>query len=281
MSMKAKIIFFNFSSSDELRLKLEKSLVFPKKVEVICTANPNIVLKVLKANPQTIFIFSALTTSGSTLVESVLIEYSKLKNGGVFSIGVTSAGNIAEADALKSLGVNYVFTEETPLDMISMHLNKRIELFLDNEKSREHKVTIKADSQNENLEQKVPSHLASEQINLESGKMTLKTKEENLTLKLEHFDENSLDLEISTSDSYLYNSGDQIELNIIFEYNRCKIELLLDGTIETIELNSPETSSLCIKLTMNEQENLERFMALYSQRQKSIDDFMMLARGVS
>lgn len=279
--MKAKIIFFNFSSSDELRLKLEKSLVFPKKVEVICTANPNIVLKVLKANPQTIFIFSALTTSGSTLVESVLIEYSKLKNGGVFSIGVTSAGNIAEADALKSLGVNYVFTEETPLDMISMHLNKRIELFLDNEKSREHKVTIKADSQNENLEQKVPSHLASEQINLESGKMTLKTKEENLTLKLEHFDENSLDLEISTSDSYLYNSGDQIELNIIFEYNRCKIELLLDGTIETIELNSPETSSLCIKLTMNEQENLERFMALYSQRQKSIDDFMMLARGVS
>ena len=111
--------------------------------------------------------------------------------------------------------------------------------------------------------------------------MTLKTKEENLTLKLEHFDENSLDLEISTSDSYLYNSGDQIELNIIFEYNRCKIELLLDGTIETIELNSPETSSLCIKLTMNEQENLERFMALYSQRQKSIDDFMMLARGVS
>ena len=279
--MKAKIIFFNFSSSDELRLKLEKSLVFPKKVEVICTANPNIVLKVLKANPQTIFIFSALTTSGSTLVESVLIEYSKLKNGGVFSIGVTSAGNIAEADALKSLGVNYVFTEETPLDMISMHLNKRIELFLDNEKSREHKVTIKADSQNENLEQKVPSHLASEQINLESGKMTLKTKEENLTLKLEHFDENSLDLEISTSDSYLYNSGDQIELNIIFEYNRCKIELLLDGTIETIELNSPETSSLCIKLTMNEQENLERFMALYSQRRKSIDDFMMLARGVS
>ena len=84
-------------------------------------------------------------------------------------------------------------------------------------------------------------------------------------------------IELITEDNF--NENDNLELNIVFKYNRCKVELLLDGKIEGVEKTSETGCVLTVKLSNDESISLENFMSLYQQRQKSIDDFMILAKG--
>lgn len=120
-------------------------------------------------------------------------------------------------------------------------------------------------------------------LNLQDGRVetdisTSKGKN-NFSCKIDNFESDNIVLEVEGICDL--EPGDHLSLEIKFLYNKCKVEIELDGTVEDYQTSSnlEESTFLTIKLSQSEEEKLNYFMSLYEQRQKSINDYMKLAKG--
>ena len=119
-------------------------------------------------------------------------------------------------------------------------------------------------------------------VNIQDGRIDIRISNnvaDGIQCSIDNFEKESITLEMGGIVNL--NKGDDISICVKFIYNKCKVEIELFGIISDYELSdSIEGSSfVTIKLSQIEDEKLNYFMSLYEQRQKSINDFMELAKG--
>lgn len=119
------------------------------------------------------------------------------------------------------------------------------------------------------------------QLNLETGflglSLTADTSGEVFNCVFENFEEDHMTLEVS--ERYDAKEGDKLEVAVKFIYNKCRVEIGLAGILSEVELLSDGRKQVTISFSQNETQIYDYFMSLYEKRQKSINDFMELARG--
>jgi hypothetical protein len=121
-----------------------------------------------------------------------------------------------------------------------------------------------------------------EYINVETGKMDIAMVlsdqgQESLQCVFESFEEDHLVLEIN--DVAKVAIGDSIPVSVKFLYNRCKVEIDLEGKVEEIDFCSEGRKQVSLRFNQVENQRYQYFMELYAKRQDSIDEFMELAKG--
>lgn len=120
-------------------------------------------------------------------------------------------------------------------------------------------------------------------VNLESGRMELNISQDlpqNSQFFLEHFDSNELEFEVKTEQAIGLAEDEDIEVQIVFLYDRCRVELLIAGKIQSISAENDVSTIVTVDLSQDESLKLEQFMALYQKRQAQISDFMEMAKGL-
>lgn len=136
-------------------------------------------------------------------------------------------------------------------------------------------------SENEDLHQKAMEHPNLGGISLESGKMELQISEvlpEDTQLVLEHFSADELEFEVKSSEVVDLKEGDKIDMQVVFVYDRCRVEVMVDGTITGIQQENEASSIVSLNLSQDESLKLEQFMALFQKRQTQIQEFMEVAQ---
>ena len=117
-------------------------------------------------------------------------------------------------------------------------------------------------------------------LNLQQGKLEIKLGSSNNTkCSFESFFEESIILGIEGPIDFEEN--ETISIFVKFLYEKCKVEIELDGIV--LDIERYDTNSRYISFSLGEFgiEKREYFMSLYEMRQKSIHDFMMLAKGIA
>ena len=74
--------------------------------------------------------------------------------------------------------------------------------------------------------------------------------------------------------------GDEFSLKVNFVYDKCKIDIELDGNISNIEKYGENACYITLNLHERSGDKLEYFMSLYEKRQNSINQFIELAKGL-
>jgi len=117
--------------------------------------------------------------------------------------------------------------------------------------------------------------------NLESGvletKVKMNGKEHSLSCILDHFESNSMDLEIQASEKIHANS--EIKVNVRFVYDGCSVDITTSGSVESYEEIEDGNYILNVKLMKDESAKIENFMALFQKRQDEVHKFMEKAQG--
>lgn len=116
-------------------------------------------------------------------------------------------------------------------------------------------------------------------LNLETGYLGLALEgyngKENCVF--ESFDENRMVLEVGVD--YEAKLEEELGVFVKFIYNKCKVEIELFGKVSDIELFEDGRKYVTMDFNLAEVERYEYFMSLYEKRQKSINEFMELAKG--
>lgn len=260
MKKKIKVLFFNFNSDSIFRIKILEKIQIDYDVCVTDTKNQKEAITYLTKNPRTIFVFNADTIGEYMQSRTILAQFKDFYKSQLYSIGVLANVNPDISSTLKKLGCKKIFNNQAnPLD-VAKSIHGAFE-----KGPAPYKVKVK--------EYHLPkSNLA---IEVKSG-----NSEDRLICNLDSLEANSLLVELQGLGSY--NPGDKLKLNVVFEYENCKVDITLNGVIEHIEKTDfPETSMLNMNLSCEESLTLENFMVLYQKKQDSIDEFMTLAKGVA
>jgi hypothetical protein len=119
-------------------------------------------------------------------------------------------------------------------------------------------------------------------INLQNGRVEISLANDSsndLYCSIDNFEADKITLEMKGIVNI--QDGDKINISVKFIYNKCKVEIELDGVVSETELSESidGSSFVSVSLSQFEEEKLDYFMSLYEQRQKSINDFMELAKG--
>lgn len=116
-------------------------------------------------------------------------------------------------------------------------------------------------------------------LNLETGYLgiLLKEGEHEFNCIFENFEEEFMTLEVA--ENYGAQVGNELSVWVKFIYNKCRVEIELSGKISEIESIENGLQHVTVAFSKAEIERYDYFMALYQQRQKSINDFMELAKG--
>lgn len=94
---------------------------------------------------------------------------------------------------------------------------------------------------------------------------------------LEGYDDDHLTIEIDNK--IMVEIGQTARIFIKFVYNKCKIEIELGGNLIEIEEGDSENKQIVINLTKKDVDGFDYFISLFQKRQKSITDFLELAKG--
>lgn len=115
-------------------------------------------------------------------------------------------------------------------------------------------------------------------VNLETGYLGLALDgQDNADCIFENFEEDHMILEVPNS--YKAVEGEKLSVFVKFIYNKCRVELELSGAVTDIEQLEDGRKHVNVTFDQAEVERYDYFMSLYEKRQKSINDFMELARG--
>lgn len=115
-------------------------------------------------------------------------------------------------------------------------------------------------------------------VNLETGYLAVAIDgQEDANCIFENFEEDHMVLEVSNNHEAQIN--EKLSVWVKFVYNKCRVEIELSGVVSEIEVLDDGTKHVNVAFDVTEVERYDYFMSLYEKRQKSINDFMELARG--
>lgn len=253
MKKSINVLFFNFTDESTFRDQILSKVEQDYEVNVVNTSSAKVVTNFLNKTPKTIFVFNAESTTEYMRARTILSNFKENKKKALYSIGVLSNVNEEISASLKALGCRKIFDRNAkPLDVAKII----------HQSNQENQPTAKTFD--------LPKSVLA--VNVESRPGT------SVNCLLDSFEENNLLVEIDGINDYL--PGDRIKLNVIFEYESCKIDLQLDAVVGYIEeTDLPQISMLNVNLSDDESISLENFMILYDKKQQKINEFMLLAKG--
>ncbi len=118
-------------------------------------------------------------------------------------------------------------------------------------------------------------------LNIQQGHLEIKLGGDCSSTKcsFESFYEESIILGLEGPIDFKENDTKSIYIKFIYE--KCKVEIELEGIV--VEIERHNTNSRYVSFSLGEfgVDQREYFMSLYEMRQKSIHEFMMLARGIA
>lgn len=254
MKKKIKVLFFNFKSDSYFRTRILDKIQVDYDVTITDTKIQKEAISYLKDNPKTIFVFNAETISEYMQSRTILSDFKNHYRSELYSIGVLDSINDDISSSLKKLGCKKLFSKSAQPSDIEKTIRRVIE----------------------NTFEATPVYeLPKSALAIE---MDVGTGDQCLRCNLDSFSDNNLLVELEGNGNY--NPGDRIKLRVVFEYDNCKVDLMIDGTIEHIEKTDlPSVSMLNMNLSSSESLSLENFMLLYQKKQDSINEFMSLAKG--
>lgn len=288
-----KVIFHNFPSCSMLMDEIITNNKLGTEVEFINHTSSQETIAYIKENPRTFLIFYNDSPKDYIAAKSMLKQLMDFFKRPVDSMAIVSNSDPMVQKSLKELGVKDIFSlnyhSSDIIEKLERHLLKRKAPKKPQPKSKQETdenifnlVVDKNDYRQEEFSQVISETAKAQNINLDSGKMAidlgLGEKDNHIECSLENFEAG--EVEIAMEGKTDFKTDDPIELNIIFQYNRCKVELMIDGVVQENEKTSESGCVLTIKLNNDESISLENFMSLYQQRQKNIDDFMIMAKGL-
>ncbi len=117
-------------------------------------------------------------------------------------------------------------------------------------------------------------------LNLEDGELNIELEGlENTECRFESFSEDQVILDIKGGINL--SEDEPLSLLVKFIYDKCKVEIELDGLVKNIEKYNSDSGYVTLDLKELSDGKLDYFISLYERRQESIDQFMALARGIA
>lgn len=252
MKKSINVLFFNFESDSVFKEKILEKVELDYEVKVVNTSKPKEATNFLNRSPKTVFVFNSATTKEYMNARSILSNYKDKHKKVLYSIGVLGTVNDQVTASLKNLGCKRVYDQSA----------KAIDIAKLIRQSDEKKSSFRMFE--------LPKSVLAVNTQTKSGA--------SVSCVLDSFDENSLLVELDGINDYV--PGDRIKINVVFEYDSCKVNLEIDGLIEHIEeTDLPQISMVNMNLTEDESTSLENFMVIYDKKQQKINEFMKLAKG--
>lgn len=293
-STKHQVIFHNFPSCSILLDEIIMNHSMGDQIEFHTFNTTLQSINFIKENPKAFIIFYNDSPKDYIQAKSMLKQICDERGSLVCSMAIVNNSDPTVEKSLRALGVRNIFTHDYHAPEIidkmeyllknnfreqkkKLHIPKKI-----SQMESEDMINLVVDSgdrNHDNFKQIVSSNFDNNDLNLESGEMKIDLNIANdLVCTLENFESNQIELKLKGS-SHL-KKDDLLELNILFKYNRCKVEVMLDGIVHEVE-SLPESDLTIVVINLNNDESvsLENFMSLYQKRQKSIDEFLELAKG--
>jgi hypothetical protein len=117
-------------------------------------------------------------------------------------------------------------------------------------------------------------------LNIENGELAVKSSlGEHLDCVFDGFFDDEITLDITGHVEAVIS--DPVSIFVKFIYERFKVEIELDGIVKEIERYATNSRYITLKLDDTCELQREHFMSIYEKRQKSIDQFMELAKGIA
>lgn len=293
---KHTIIFHNFPSCSILLDEIVMNNQLGADVEFKTLNVVDETIQYVKENPRTCIIFYNVTPTDYIRVKSILKELKTFLGSPVCAMAIVKNSDSTVKDSLKELGVRDIFSH----NFHSNDIIEKIDQYISSSKLKEKPIeTAESKKQNdenilnhvvdnndyrqEEFSQVISEAINAKDINLDSGNLAIDLETDQklngiVSCSIENFEANQIEIALEGQNNF--KKEDSIKLNINFQYNRCKVELMIDGIIEENEHTSEDGCVLTIKLSNDESISLENFMSLYQQRQKNIDNFMISAKGL-
>ena len=252
MKKSINVLFFNFDGESVFKDKILAKVELDYEVRVFSTSNQKEANHFLLQSPKSVFVFNSVTTAEYMRARSILSNYKDRHNRTLYSIGILGIVNDQITGSLKKLGCKRIFDQSAKANDVAKIIRQS------DEKKSSYRMF------------ELPKSVLEVNVESKSG--------EELNCLLDSFDENSLLVELDGVNDYA--PGDRIKLNVVFEYESCRVDLKIDALIEYVEeTESPRISMLNMNLSNDESTSLENFMVLYDKKQQEINDFMILAKG--
>ncbi|MAZ47094.1 MAG: hypothetical protein CME65_00935 [Halobacteriovoraceae bacterium] len=301
MEEKLNILLFNFPSGATLPSELSEHYKNNEDATIETYETPLEASEFLNQAEQAIFIFIAKDNQDLSQVKLLLKRFkNKITNKNLRPIALIKNYNRDAVSVLKRLGCDEVYNHQLSTQRLIESIDKIHGEFLFNDpeideieglaereqlSSEMDELTrirnVTETNVDDSLHYKALEHPKLGGISLESGRMEINVSEDlpdNSEFFLEHFDSNELEFEIKTEDALALERGQNIELQIVFVYDRCRVEIMVEGQIDDILTENAESSIVALHLLDDESLKLEQFMALYQKRQSQIKEFMEVAK---
>lgn len=268
MKEKTKIVLYNLKKTSSLPLELDKHL-HPQEQSIKRIDTPIDLALYLQKHRNIFLIFSI---DNDIELSEVKVILNKLKSRIIVKeiclTALVTTKKRSTTNLLKELNCHYIFEHDY---VTTKEILKRIESF--------HLSKDQEDQIESSYLTYERSKKGFKQINLESGQLTVSLEDsegQKHEVQMEHFEPGNLELILSEDIKLELNQQSQII--VLFEYSRCRVEISLQGRVSAIEKEHSRQYVL-IETLEDKEIDLEMFFKTYQMRQKSINDFLLLAKG--
>jgi hypothetical protein len=277
MNDKIKLLLYNFESEQLVVEKIKLDL--PEEIEVVMISTP-IELTLFIKNNSNIFMLAQINKESEINELRAIISKVKTRitSNDISLNCILKNKTQSSIKIANDLGSKKIYETNTRPQIYAKDIN--------NFAAKNKKAKQTAEKLQKTPEQSygdyvtyVSNEKGFKQISLESGRLSVVIKKEDLTeyaVKLEHFEDELI--EIEASNDLNLSTDENCEILIIFEYNRCKIEISLIGHAKQSEMGR-DSKYITITTQKDEEIQLDRFFDMYQMRQKSISNFISLTRG--
>ncbi len=320
MADKVTLNILHLNSSDSLLSEVQNKYLNSGKLDIHYVSSFDEVMKTANPRNGVVLMFSISNREEFDSSLNILKKMFKaIKKGLVKPVCITNNLSSKLERILYKLGCTDIFSQNTnpkalvlKLDMWLWTLNQVLDKDEEHlaiksrqEKVEEQSISFENDYIDNNAEAELESFLKEttdsniavsepdyyrymdeagqeQHLNVESGSLEVKFKllesDEKYSCSLEDFDEENLTIEVD--EDIIATTDQNIDISVKFNYNKCKVEIELAGDILDIERNESKKKNLVIKLTKKDVEGFDYFVSLFQKRQKSISDFLDLAKGI-
>ena len=306
--MQLSVLFFNFNARSVLVDEIKQHFA---QHEDILLASSNMPLEAsahLQDHAHTVFIFVSSNEQELSQIKLLLKRFDQsIRKNNIRPIAILNKALENEEASLKSLGCQHIFnfqiSSEQLIDIIE---NVEDALILEDpeladlaedlegimgssqtktEQEKNDEVAVISSVTEVTKDEQIQLEKSSlGDISLESGTLSMQMAsddngiEPNSELRIEHFEAQELEFQVKSELSHQLSIGDKVDVQVAFVYDRCKVEILVDGIITEMEHTETDSSLVSVQLSQDESQKLEQFMALYQKRQTQIHEFMELAK---